>query len=360
MSMAATRPDPAFSAWLVHVADGLDTGTEPATAVLPHLVRAGLASAGVPVSCGGAGGDILDGVAAVSAVAQESLAAAFVLWGHRTYIEYLLQSPNKTLGDELLPALLSGRLAGATGVSNAMKFLAGLEPLQVAAKQDGETLTLNGRMPWVTNLRPEGFHVAAVVDHSDGGARVVSLAHDDAGLMRSKDLSLLALRSSNTAAIALANVQIKAERILHSNAQEWLPQVRPAFTGLQCGMSIGLARRALAEARNASGTGRAVLAEPLLETAQKLDHAENRLFAGLRSRTFEADAAPLFELRIALAEIVSVALSLELQAAGGRAYLMESGRGFARRLREAAFIPVVTPSVVQLKTVLQQKHRRAA
>ena len=272
----------------------------------------------------------------------------------------LLQSPNKALGDELLPALLSGRLAGATGLSNAMKFLAGLEPLQVTAEQDGETLTLNGKMPWVTNLRPQGFHVAAVVDHSDGGVRVVSLAHDDAGLMRSRDLSLLALRSSNTAAIALADVQIKAERILHSNAQEWLPRVRPAFTGLQCGMSIGLARRALAEARNASVTGRAVLAEPLLETEQKLDHAENCLFAGLRSRTFEADAVPLFELRIALAEIVSVALSLELQAAGGRAYLLESGRGFARRLREAAFIPVVTPSVVQLKTVLQQKHRRAA
>ena len=267
-SMADTRPDPGFSAWLADAADGLDTGAESATSVLPHLAGAGFTAAGVPASCGGAGGDILDGVAAVSAVAQESLAAALVLWGHRTYIEYLLQSPNKALGDELLPALLSGRLAGATGLSNAMKFLAGLEPLQVTAEQDGETLTLNGKMPWVTNLRPQGFHVAAVVDHSDGGVRVVSLAHDDAGLMRSRDLSLLALRSSNTAAIALADVQIKAERILHSNAQEWLPRVRPAFTGLQCGMSIGLARRALGEARNASVTGRAVLAEPLLETEE--------------------------------------------------------------------------------------------
>jgi alkylation response protein AidB-like acyl-CoA dehydrogenase len=359
-NMAGTRPDSAFGAWLAHAADGLDTGTEPAAAVLPHLVDAGLAAAGVPVSCGGAGGDIVDGVAAVSAVAQGSLAAALVLWGHRTYIEYLLQSPNKALGAELLPSLLSGSLAGATGLSNAMKFLAGLEPLQVTAEQEGETLTLNGRMPWVTNLRPQGFHVAAVVDHSDGGARVVSLAHDDAGLKRSKDLSLLAVRSSNTAAIALANVEIKAKRILHSNAREWLPQVRPAFTGLQCGMSIGLARRALAEAKNATVTARVVLAEPLLETEQQLDHAEKCLFAGLRSRSFEADAAPLFELRLALAEIVSAALSLELQAAGGRAYLVESGRGFARRWREAAFIPVITPSLVQLKTALQQRQRSAA
>jgi alkylation response protein AidB-like acyl-CoA dehydrogenase len=365
MSYALTKmvgawPDSAFSAWLAHAADGLDTGTEPAAAVLPHLADAGLAAAGVPVSCGGAGGDIVDGVAAVSEVAERSLAAALVLWGHRTYIEYLLQSPNKALGAELLPSLLSGTLAGATGLSNAMKFLAGLEPLQATAEQEGETLTLNGKMPWVSNLRPQGFHVAAVVDHSDGGARVVSLAHDDAGLWRSKDLSLLAVRSSDTAAIALANVQINANRILHSNAREWLPQVRPAFTALQCGMSIGLARRALAEARDATMTARGVLAEPLLGTEQRLDHAEQSLFAGLRSRTFEADAAPLFELRIALAEIVSVALSLELQAAGGRAYLVEAGRGFARRWREAAFIPVITPSLVQLKTALQQRPRSAA
>ena len=241
-----------------------------------------------------------------------------------------------------------------------MKFISGLEPLQVTAEQDGKTLTHNGMMPWVTNLRPEGFHVAAVVDHSNGGAYVVSLAHDDPGLMRSGDLSLVAVRSSNTAAITLANVPIDIGRILHADAQAWLPQVRPAFTGLQCGMSIGLARRALAEARKASGSGRGVLAAPLLEIARQLDQAENSLFAGLRTRRFEADAVPLFELRIALSEIVAAALSLELQATGGRAYLVESGAGFARRWRESAFIPLITPSLVQLKHALQETRRSAA
>ncbi len=43
-------------------------------------------------------------------------------------------------------------------------------------------------------------------------------------------------------------------------------------------------------------------------------------------------------------------------ASGGRAYLSGPGRDFARRWREAAFIPVITPSIVQLKTALA-RHR---
>ncbi len=67
---------------------------------------------------------------------------------------------------------------------------------------------------------------------------------------------------------------------------------------------------------------------------------------------------PLFEIRIALAEVVAEAVALELQALGGKAYLAGPGRGFARRSREAAFIPVITPSLVQLKTALAKRREQ--
>jgi alkylation response protein AidB-like acyl-CoA dehydrogenase len=354
------RLDPDFVSWLAANACALDIGEEDAGAVLPRLADAGVTAAGVPFHHGGVGGDIVDGIAAVSAVAEESLAAAFVLWGHRTYIEYLLQSPNGALGERLLQDLLSGRVAGATGLSNAMKFLAGLEPLQIVAREDAGALSLTGKMPWVTNLRPQGFHVAAAVDHENGQAFVASIAYDDAGLARSADLSLFGMQSSNTAAVVLADVKIGADRILHADARTWLPRIRPAFLGLQCGMSIGLARRSLKEAARSAGAGRGVLAEPLSDIVSRLAIAESRLFAGVRSREFEADAAPLFELRIALAEIAAEAVSLELHASGGKAYLREPGREVARRWREVAFIPLITPSLVQLKTALQQSRKSAA
>ena len=346
--------------WLAGVACDVDTGAVPAAEILPRLAGAGLVRAGVPADKGGAGGDIVDAVATIAAVAEESLAAAFILWGQRTYVEYLLQSPNRALEERQLAEILDGRVAGATGLSNAMKFLAGLEPLQIVARRDGDELVLDGKMPWVTNLRREGFHVAAAVDQADGGpALVVALSHDDEGLSRSDDLQLMGMCSSDTAAVTITGVRIGRDRILSDNAGQWLPKVRPAFAGLQCGMSIGLARRALAEAGKVAGAGRSVLGEPIAQLSQQLARAEARMYAGLRSREFETNAAPLFELRIELAEIVAEAVSLELQASGGKAYLAGPGKSFARRWREAAFVPVITPSLVQLKAALLERQKAA-
>lgn len=63
----------------------------------------------------------------------------------------------------------------------------------------------------------------------------------------------------------------------------------------------------------------------------------------------------LFKLRIILAESAADAVQLELQASGGKAYLCEYGEGFARRWRESAFVPIVTPSLVQLRAELQRQ-----
>jgi alkylation response protein AidB-like acyl-CoA dehydrogenase len=345
-----------LAAWLDTNALSLDTEAQLADELLPRLAASGVVEVGVATSDGGAGGDIVDALEAVAAVSERSLAAGFVLWGHRSYIEYLLHCPNTALREELLPELLAGRVAGATGLSNAMKFLYGLEELQVSARQRADGFILDGRLPWVTNLRPQSFHVAVAVAYEDRrGAFIASLRHDDPGHDRSADLDLMALRATNTAAVTISGVEITGARIIHPDANSWLPSVRPGFLGLQCGMSIGLARRALGEARGYLGPARGTLAEPVADLAEALVTQERRLREGLRSGCFEGKPAELFHIRIALAEIVAQALALELQATGGRAYLTTPGAGFARRWREAAFIPVITPSLVQLKTVLAAK-----
>jgi alkylation response protein AidB-like acyl-CoA dehydrogenase len=356
--------EPRLVTWLEDVAEGLDTGAQDPATVLPALSAAGLPQVGVPVDLGGSGGDVADAIAAIAAVSRHSLAAGFVLWSQRTYIEYLLQSPNMALRDRLLPDLLNGRVAGATGLSNAMKFLAGLEELQISAtprsdRDDGE-LILDGKMPWVTNLRVEGFHVAAAVAHADGGAFIASLSHDDVGVSRSADLDLMAMRSTSTAAIGISGASLGPDQVIHPDAHKWLPEVRPAFLGLQCGMSIGLARRSLDEARASVGAGRSVLKEPIATLTRALADQEQQLNRGIRAASFQRNAAPLFQIRIALAEIAAQAVALELQASGGRAYLAGPGRAFARRWREAAFLPVITPSLVQLKTALAAREENAA
>ncbi len=57
---------------------------------------------------------------------------------------------------------LSARL-DATGLSNATKFLSGIEELSVQARRSGTALMLDGYLPWVTNLPAAGFDVAMAV-----------------------------------------------------------------------------------------------------------------------------------------------------------------------------------------------------
>jgi alkylation response protein AidB-like acyl-CoA dehydrogenase len=356
-----TAPLPAdLAAWLDAAAHSLDTASDGAATVLPRLAGAGLFGIGVPAAWGGLGGDVTDAAKAIAAVSERSLSAGFVFWGQRTFIEYLLQSPNAALREALLPALLTGRRAGATGLSNAMKFLSGFEELQLKASTEGDGLRIDGKLPWVTNLQPEGFDVAAAVQDDRGGAFVVSLSSDDAGLERSPDLDLMALRATSTAAIKVEGVRVGRARILHGEAHVWLPQVRPAFLGLQCGMSIGLAARALDETRAKLKGGRDILAEPLQEVATELDQLQAKLHGGLRGTLYETEPSHLFRLRIRLADVVSKAVQLELCASGGAAYLSKPGEGVQRRLRESAFIPVVTPSLVQLKAALATHERLPA
>lgn len=348
-------------AFIAEQAQALDRGEADSLAVLPALCAAGLAGAGVPVAHGGSGGDARDAVRAIAQVAEHSLTAAFMLWGHRCCIEYLLQGRSAAAADRWLPALLRGELAGATGLSNAMKHLAGLEPLQLRAhvhtQAGADTWTLDGQLPWVTNLRPTGFLVAAAVDRRDGGpSTVVVLDSTQPGVHRSADLDLIALRGSHTAAIRVEGAVVRGEAVLCDDAATWLPRVRPAFLGMQCGLSIGLARAALAATQATGASTRPVLAAPLAETTAALNEAEATLLDGLADRRFENHGAPLFRLRIALAGLVQQAVSLELQARGGAAYLSACHGGFARRWAEAAFIPVITPSLTQLQAQLQAHH----
>jgi alkylation response protein AidB-like acyl-CoA dehydrogenase len=340
--------------WLDLNASRLDTTADLAAEILPNLAVADLFRVGVPVQWGGNGGDVTNAVAAVGEVSARSLTAGFVFWGHRTFIEYLLQSPNIRLREALLPDLMAGRRGGATGLSNAMKFLSGIEELSVQARRDGGTLQLDGHLPWVTNLPATGFHAAMAVKGADGApAFIAALASGDIGFKRSADLDLMALRGSNTAALKIDGARIGDDRIIHPNAVDWLPRVRPAFLSMQCALSIGLARRALAEAAGRLRNDRDILSEPVTALTHELAAIEAALCEGLGGPRFVEQPASLFRLRIRLAEIAVQAVQLELSTAGGRAYLSQPGEGFQRRLREAAFIPIVTPSLVQLKLALR-------
>ncbi|MDR0225466.1 MAG: acyl-CoA dehydrogenase family protein [Burkholderiaceae bacterium] len=346
--------DESLHRWLDTHAESLDQGPDQAGELLSRLAQPGLFGVGVPRAEGGQGGSLGDALEAIAGVAAHSLTAGFVFWAQRAFIEYLLQSPHAALRARWLPGLLQGSQAGATGLSNAMKYLGGIESLQVQASPRGaDGLRLDGRVPWATNLLPGRFVVAVAVSRGEGAAPVVAALPSTAqGMARSADLDLIALRGSHTAALSISGLDLGPDDLIHGDANEFLPRVRPAFMGLQLGLCLGLARASLAAASACAGAGRGVLAGPLEQQRRALDLATATLHAGLGDGRFLDQPQALFRLRLALNDIVQQALQLELHASGGRAYHRDQPLGFARRWREAAFIPIVTPSVTQLQGAL--------
>lgn len=345
---------PALLTWLQTQAQSLNQSADAAQELLPQLVAAGLHRIGVPAALGGDGGDAIDAVDAIAQVAEHSLTSAFVLWSHRAFIDYLCVSDNPAARAAWLPDLLQGHTAGATGLSNAMKFLSQLEPLQVEATPEGKDgWRVAGRLPWVTNLRAPFVVAAAVQTLQQPVPMVLAIDSRLGGVTRSDDLDLLALRGSNTAAIQLDAVNVGPEAVLARDGLTFLKRARPMFLSLQCGMSLGLARASL-QAAEQVGAAREVLQPRIAQARAQLETLRETIRAGLVSGRFVTDAPALFRVRVELAAVVQESVQLELQGSGGRAYLGDHLPDFGRRLQESAFIPVVTPSLTQLQGELSK------
>jgi len=345
--------DPSLIRWLDERAAALDSETAQADALIQRLALGNLFRAGVPAAEGGSGGKPSAAIEVAAELAQHSMCAAFVFWAQRASIECVLASPNRGLAQRLLPSLLQGRLGGAPGLSNAMKFLGGVDRLQTQFTPVPHGVRLNGKVPWATNLLRQGFAVVLAAGDAQGAnPAVYAVPHHAHGLRREPDLDLIGLRATNTAALRLDGVVLDEAWQLHPDAKVFLPSIRPAFLGLQCGLGLGLARASVRAARRALEGGASVLGAELDKLDAAVETYWQQLSTGIDGGRLRERPLELLDMRIRMVELATSAVQLELQALGGRAYLRGESGGFARRWREAAFLPVVTPTLAQLKTEL--------
>ncbi|MGI0491398.1 acyl-CoA dehydrogenase family protein [Alkalinema pantanalense CENA528] len=336
-------------------ANALDEGDSTVSVghSLSLIADAGWLGWGVPESLGGGGGTLLDAIEAIATVSGRCLTSGFVFWCQRAFIEYLVRTQNTGLQAEILPKVLRAEISGATGLSNAMKHLAGIEPLRLQAQRTAQSVTLTGFLPWVSNLQPNNFLVAVAAQVSPAEAIVVAIPSQTPGLQRGIDLQLLGLQASWTSTLKLDAVELSPQWIISDNAQSFLPQVRSSFILLQCGLSLGMVRRALQEIQAHLHPNIAIL-QPRIQYIQiTLEQLETQLrsLSQLSVRSLLQERQ-IFEVRVALTRLAIDAVGLELEATGGMAYFKSSGT--ARRLREVGFLAVLTPSLVQLETELQR------
>jgi alkylation response protein AidB-like acyl-CoA dehydrogenase len=305
----------------------------------------------------GPNGDLVRVAETISTAASADMSTAFSLWCQRMVLEYLSQAPaGSTLREEVLPAVAGTRLFGSTALAAAMAHHVGGAPLTVTWRRDGGEIVLDGRVAWASNLSAEGFVMVTAAAHVEDGREIlVAIPGDAPGFEVAPYPQLMALQATCSSSATLRGVRLGPERVVSEAFTAFITRVRPPFLVLQSSFAWGLARRALAEAeallRDTRGPNEVLLPDldALQETAARLAGAL-RGVAATRGR--DLPIREVVRLRLEAAQLATAAVALEAKAAGGRGYVV--GCGTARRLREAAFLPIQAPTEGQLRWELSR------
>jgi alkylation response protein AidB-like acyl-CoA dehydrogenase len=331
-------------------AGDLDAGRASARDLIPELAHQGLLALGAPNNSDGRLAEMAE---VLSCLGAECLSTAFSVWADRMVIEYLALADTDYSRAALEP-LFSGEQLGVTGMASAFRELAGCGKLDLSAEPIPGGYRLTGRIRWASNLYPDSLLVSAART-TDGRRLVVALPLATPGVTASEPFTLMALGSTASAYVDLGEVSLPEEQVLSEDFEGFLTSVRPTFLILQTAFCLGLAGRCLGEALRSLKGVNEVFAEPASQLADRLRGARSDL-VDLAARVGSSEGPSrqsLLRLRLAGAELADQAAALELRSAGGGGYA--TGAAANRRYREAAFIPVQSPSEAQLRWELSQR-----
>lgn len=347
------RIDQLVTGELVAQAGDIDRqGLYPA-AFLAHLGALGGFRAALPTAQGGLGLGLFAQVDIGSRVAAACGSTAFAAWCQTASAWYLARSPNAAVRDRHLASVASGTRLAGSGMSNAVKHLAGIEKMLLKAHPDGSGYRVSGVLPWVSNLGPDHLLITAAA--LEDGVGQVMFAVD----CRSPAVSLhdcpdfSGMEGTRTFNVRINDLQVPAEDVLAHPAQfqAFIASIKPGFLLSQMSLGLGLVTASIDTIRQTNQTHAHVNVF--------LDDQDTRLAADLEQLTSriqqlakDADAgrASLLGLLQARAESAELALRATQSAAlhaGARGYLMRHPA--QRRLREALFVAIVTPALKHLR-----------
>lgn len=290
----------------------------------------------------------------LATVAMDDMAQAFSLWCHRMALEYVHQADLAPPRQWLLPALQNTTRLGSTSFAAATaNYLAGT-PLSLSYRRMEGGIIVNGLIAWASNLEPPFASIAGAANQDDPEDRVV-FAYTEAtdGLVLPPYPSVLALQATNSTSPQFKDAFIPDESLLTWDFMNFVGRVLPTFLLLQSSFCWGLATRSLMEASQLLGGNRVVFQADYDALVERFEQAQ----ADLRSYAASSERdqlshQKLLRLRLEWGSLAQEAVRLEAKLAGGRGYMQ--GSGTARRLREAAFLPVQSPTEVQLRWLLSR------
>jgi alkylation response protein AidB-like acyl-CoA dehydrogenase len=279
---------------------------------------------------------------------------AFSVWCHTNAIHFIRISHNEYLKRHVLPSLEGGEFLGGTGLSNAMKYYAGLEPLRLKAERIPGGYSVNGILPYVSNLGPDHWF-GAIVELSDRQRIMALIPCHVPGLTLEQREQFLGLNGTATFACKFSNVTIPDQWVLAEQADAFVKSIRTFLVGNQIGLALGIIHESIAAMKKQldkqDEANRHIRIQP-----EELEHKWNML----RKDTYtilEKDGetwGDLMQIRLAGAYLAIEAAQGELFHTGSSGYLAQSSA--SRRLREAYFMALLTPAVKHLEKVINERN----
>jgi alkylation response protein AidB-like acyl-CoA dehydrogenase len=322
---------------------------------LHRLGAAGGFGACVPAAFGGAGAGLDEQIAVTTAIARTCGSTAFLVWCQSVSAWYLLHTPNQTARDRYLEAVATGALLSGSGMSNAVKHLAGIEKIHLRATRDGDDYVVNGILPWVSNL-DDGHLLIVAAQVPDSGYVMFAVPCNAPGLSLHACPDFSGMEGTGTLNPRFDNVRIDAGNVLaHPHQFEhYMARIKPGFVLGQTGMGLGVVEGSLADIRMYNRIARSSVNTFLDDQDDTLATDLAQLKADIAHVAAQAEAGnalpDVMRLRANASELALRAANSATLHAGARGYLLRSP--VQRRLREAVFVSIVTPSLKHLRKCL--------
>jgi alkylation response protein AidB-like acyl-CoA dehydrogenase len=338
--------------WLEQKAAQIDGGEANPKEALELLAKYGLLGLGRPGDPSGS--HIAEMAAVLEEMAGICMCSAFATWAHRMVIEYVSHAPQQSEVHESLGKLLAGEVIGCTAMASAFQDYVGMAPLPVIAERVPGGLRLNGTIKWASNLQPGFLAVLGtrVEGEKEEQRAIVALPPSSPGVQVKSPPKLLALDASTSSSFSLIDVFVPDGWVISWDFPGFMGTVRKPFIVLQVAFCLGLASASLQAADQKLKDSRVtqqVLNVAFSEDARLLasDLARLRSTHRVAMQSNEVKPTDLLRLRLEAAQLAQEATQLELKITGGAGYVANSST--ARRLREAAFLPVQSPTEAQLR-----------
>lgn len=319
-----------------------ETDTREDVALLGSLGLLGLGFGGSPLT---------DMVAVIEDVSAESLSAGFGVWAHRMCLEYVDRGP-ESVRTGLRARLVSGETIGVTAMAAGLRQAAGLGDVPLIATPVSGGVEISGPIRWASNV----FEDAVIVlpARAEGGATCVAVIDaNSSGVRINPAPELLALGATASTSLVLDRVFVPDDCLISRDLLGFCRQIRPTFLALQTSFCSGIAGASLAEsAPLLTGLGEQFASEHDTLAAE-YDSLRSRLH-DYASHVDDVPVRELIQLRLDGSHVAVSATRLEATLRGGAGYA--SAHPTNRRFREAAFLPIQSPSEGQLRWELSQSR----